>query len=156
MTSSRSVFFLLGTRVGLRPLMLSSISSFHAASVFCWHCQSPASSPLPVFAEVATLEELQPAGGVADWVPLCLIALSITPRDKKNISQTTGGQEHRYWAICISIKWLSGCLEMAEKLFHSDKVDVITGSFLSALSTDAGEHTSCKRPPPDPVSCSWR
>lgn len=66
------------------------------------------------------------------------------PAVKKNKFQTTGGQEHRCWAICVSIKQLSasGCLEMAEmgkKLFHSIKVDIITGSFLSALSTDGGQ-----------------
>lgn len=83
------------------------------------------------------------------------------PPVKKNKFQTTGSQERRCWAICVSIKQLSGpgCLEMAEmakKLFHSIKVDVITGSFLSALSTGTGSHTTCKWLPPDPASCSCR
>lgn len=65
------------------------------------------------------------------------------PPVKKNKFQTAGGQERR---CCVSIKLLSGpgCLEMVEiakKLFHSIKVDVITGSVLSALSVDTGRHS---------------
>lgn len=84
---------------------------------------------------------------------------SPTPQSKN--FQMTGGQEHRCWAICVSIKQLSGsgCLEMTETvegLFPGVKVDVINGGFLSALWTDVGRRASCKWPPPDLVSCSCR